>query len=216
MLRRPGWLPPEIGGFPVDLRISEDFLDSKAVCTLLCALVLTACASPIRTEHDSDPDADLAKYRSFAWISEDPLMGPSPGVSRGEYISPIDERRIRSAVEANLLAKGYRRAESRSTADLVVSFTIGSQQKVRTSSTPGRSSTFYSAYGGGAWYGGSSVRTYTYTEGTLALEFYDRDTRHAVWVGWASKRLSKSDDSEETLRRAVALILEEFPASSGS
>ncbi len=200
----------------MDLSFSGDLLDSKAVCALGCALVLTACASPIRTEHDSDPDADLAKYRSFAWISEDPLMGPSPGVARGEYISPIDERRIRSAVEANLLAKGYRRAESRDTADLVVSFTIGSQEKVRTNSTPGRSSTYYSAYGGGAWYGGASVRTYTYVEGTLVLEFYDRATRHAVWAGWASKRLSKSDDSEETLQRAVAAIFEEFPTSSGS
>jgi len=200
----------------VALKFSVQLRDSKAVCTLACALVLTACASPIRTEHDSDPEADFAKYRSFAWISEDPLMGPSPGVARGEYISPIDERRIRSAVDANLLAKGYRRAESVNAADLVVSFTIGSQQKVRTDSTPGRSSTYYSTYGGGAWYGGSSVRTYTYTEGTLALEFYDRDTRQAVWVGWASKRLSRSDDSEEIIRRAVAAILEDLPASSRS
>ncbi len=191
-------------------------LDWKPAWALTCALVLTACASPIRTQHDSDPEADFAKYRSFTWISEDPVMGPRPGVAGGEYISPIDEQRIRSAVDATLLAKGYRRAESVNTADLVVSFTIGSQQKVRTASTPGRSSTYYSTYGGGAWYGGSAVRTYTYTEGTLALEFYDRDTRHAVWVGWASKRLSKSDDSEEILGRAVSAILEEFPAPSGS
>ncbi len=191
-------------------------LDWKPAWALTCALVLTACASPIRTQHDSDPEADFAKYRSFAWISEDPVMGPRPGVTGGEYISPIDERRIRSAVDANLLAKGYRRAESKNTADLVVSFTIGSQQKLRTASTPGRSSTYYSSYGGGAWYGGSSVRTYTYTEGTLALEFFDRETRHAVWVGWASKRLSNSDDSKETLGKAVALILEEFPPPSGS
>ena len=87
--------------------------------------------SPIRTEHDSDPTADFAKYRSFAWISEDPVMGPRPGVAGGEYIN-------------------------------------------------------------------------------------DRATRQAVWVGWASKRLSKSDDSEEILGRAVSAILEEFPAPSRS
>ena len=194
------------------LRFAEDLLDSKAVCTLVCALVLTACASPIRTQHDSDPEADFAKYRSFAWISEDPVMWPRPGVVNSKYISPIDEQRIRRAVDADLLAKGYRRAESLDIADLVVSFTIGSQQKLKTNSTAGRSST----YGGrGGWYGGSSVRVSTYTEGTLALEFYDRETRHAVWVGWASKRLSKSDDSEKIIGKAVAAILEEFPAASG-
>ena len=70
-------------------------------------------------------------------------------------------------------------------------------------------------YSSSGWYGGSSVRVSTYTEGTLALEFYDRETRHAVWVGWASKRLSKSDDSEKIIGKAVAAILEEFPAASG-
>ena len=199
----------------MDLRASGGLPTAKAFCALGCALALTACAGSIRTEHDFDPGADFATYRSFAWISDDPVMGPAPGVTHGEYISPIDEQRIRSAVDAGLLAKGYRRAESLSSADLVVSFRIGSQQKVRTETTPGRSSTYYSGYGGGAWYGGSSVRTYTYTEGTLALEFYDRTTRQAVWVGWASKRLSKSDDSEETIAKAVALILEDFPAPSG-
>jgi len=191
-------------------------LNWKSVCASACLLVVTACASSIRTENDFDPGADFAKYRSFAWISEEPLIGPRPGVAGGEYISPIDEQRIRSAVDADLLAKGYRREESPSNADLVVSFTIGTQQKVKTDSTSGRSTTYRSSYGGGSWYGGSSVRTYTYTEGTLALEFYDRETRQAVWVGWASKRLSKSDDSDEILKKAVSAILEEFPAPSGS
>jgi hypothetical protein len=175
-------------------------------------LVLTACGPQFRTRHDSDPQADFAKYRSFAWISEDPVMGPRPGVANSAYISPLEEQRIRSAVDADLAAKGYRQAESASTADLVVSFTIGSQQKLKTDTTAGRAST----YGGGGWYGGSSVRTYTYTEGTLALEFYDRETRQPVWVGWASKRLSKSENSDEIIGKAVAAILEEFPAPSGS
>lgn len=197
-------------------RLPVDLLASKALCALASALVLAACASPIRTEHDSDPAADFAKYRSFAWISEDPVLTPTPGISRGEYISPIDEQRIRSAVDADLLAKGYRRAESIDTADLVISFMVGSQQKTRTESVPGRSRTYYSAYGGGTWYGGASTRTYTYVEGTLVLEFYDRETRHAVWTGLASKRLTKADDSEETIRKAVAAILEAFPAASGA
>ena len=68
-------------------------LGTKAVRALGCALVLTACASPIRVEHDSDPTADFASYRSFAWISENPLMGPRPGVAGGEYISPVEGSR---------------------------------------------------------------------------------------------------------------------------
>jgi hypothetical protein len=208
MLRRQHRSLAGTGGFGMD------HVDWKTACSLACALLLVACASSIRTEHDLDPDADFAQYRSFAWISEKPLIGPRPGVTSGEYISPIDDQRIRGAVDADLLAKGYRTAESLDAADLVVSYSVGSQQKVKTESVPGRSSTYHSGYGGGSWYGGSSVRTYSYTEGTLALEFYDRETRQAVWVGWASKRLSKSDDSEEILKKAVTAILEEFPAPS--
>ena len=48
-----------------------------------------------------------------------------------------------------------------------------------------------------------------------ALEFYDRATRRAGWVGWASKRLSASDDSEKVINEAVAKILRTFPPRAG-
>ena len=54
--------------------------------------VLVACTSPIRTQHDSDPGADFAKYRSFAWISEEPLMGLTDGPYLGVDLSPDGSR----------------------------------------------------------------------------------------------------------------------------
>jgi hypothetical protein len=56
------------------------------------------------------------------------------------------------------------------------------------------------------------VRTRTYTEGTLSLEFFERSSHEAVWVGWASKRITGSDEPEPLIREAVARILESFPA----
>jgi hypothetical protein len=35
-----------------------------------------------------------------------------------------------------------------------------------------------------------------------------------VWVGWASKRLSSSDDSRDVIGEAVAKILDPFPAEA--
>ena len=55
----------------------------------------------------------------------------------------------------------------------------------------------------------------TYTEGTLVLEFFDRASQQAVWVGWASKRLSPADDRAEVLQLAVAKILAPFPTRPG-
>jgi len=185
-------------------------------CSLVCiagvALVLgSACTSPIKTAHDADPEADFTRYESYAWIQEGPLIGPGTGEARSIYISPIDDQRVRAAVEGELAAKGYRKAASLEQADLVVSYAVAREEKTRIREDPGRSSVYYPGYGYGGWYGGSTVSVQQYTEGTLAIEFWDRRTKQAVWVGWASKRLSRSDDSNETLRQAVTLTLEPFP-----
>ena len=55
-----------------------------------------------------------------------------------------------------------------------------------------------------------------YTEGTLSLDVYDRKTEQAVWVGWASKRLSRNDDSQKLINEAVSGILMQFPRASGT
>jgi hypothetical protein len=176
---------------------------------LLIALV--SCASPIRPEFDASPTAAFGRYASYAWISDSPLIGPSSGVGGPRYVSPIDEQRIRRSVDAELVARGYQKA-SPEAADLIVSFAVGSQEKVRVEEVPGRSTVMVRGYGYGSWYDTSPVRVRTYTEGTLALEFFDRATREAVWVGWGSKRLSSADEPDELIRRAVAMILEPFPS----
>ena len=175
-------------------------------------LLGAACTSPIKTAHDADPEADFSRYQSYAWIKDGPLIDPSTGeASPGSYISPIDDQRIRAVVESELAAKGYSKAASLEQADLVVSYSIAAEEKTRVRQDPGRSSVYYPGYGYGGWYGGSTVSVQQYTEGTLAIEFWDRRSKQAVWVGWASKRLSKSDDSNETIRQAVTMTLEPFP-----
>ena len=50
-----------------------------------------------------------------------------------------------------------------------------------------------------------------YLNHDLMLEALCATGCQAVWVGWASKRLSRSDDSKETIGEAVTLTLEPFP-----
>ena len=182
--------------------------------TLFALLGIAACAIPIRTEHDSAPGVDFDRFASYAWISSDPLIPARAGVIEARYVSPIDEQRIRAAVDTELGAKGYRPVEL-AEADLVVSFAVGRQEKVRVEEVAGRDRVYYRGYGHGTWYGGSAVQVQSYTEGTLALEFFDHASKQAVWVGWASKRLSPADDRDEVLRQAIAMILAPFPARPG-
>jgi hypothetical protein len=163
---------------------------SRRVRGLLVGALLgaLACASPIQTVHDSDPDVDFSRYRSYAWLRQD---SQEPG---------------------GAAAKGYLKESSFDEADLVVTYKVGRQEKVQVRQTPGRDTVYVSPYGHGPWYGSSPVSVSTYTEGTLIIEFYDRSTHQAVWVGQAIKRLSQNDDRESLIRRAAAAILEPFPA----
>jgi hypothetical protein len=159
------------------------------------ACLALACASPIKTAFDTDPGVDMARYTTYAWISTTSLIAPTEGVIQGDYISPIDDQRIRREVDGQLQTKGYRPTD-RADAELIVTYGVGSKDKVRVTDTPGRSSYYYGGYGYGSWYQGSTVNVQQYTEGTLTIELFDRETKDAVWVGWGSKRLSKSDERE--------------------
>ena len=182
----------------------------RAAGFIFCIFALVACAGPIKTTHDFDPDANFSGYRTFAWISADPIILPSAGNMSARYVSPVDEQRIRSAVESEMAKKGYRLAEFAS-ADLVVSFDVGRKEKVRVQNDPGVGRVYTRPHGHGTVYSEPIIKTTTYVEGSLILEFFDQDSHKSIWVGTASKRLSEGDDPEEVINQAVAKILEPFP-----
>jgi hypothetical protein len=98
----------------------------------------------------------FSRYRTWAWISEGNLIQPRVGETQVSRVSPIDEGRIRRAVERELAAKGYRKVAG-AEADLIVSFSIGEEEKTKITSTPSAGAG-YDDYGYGDRYGGSTVR----------------------------------------------------------
>jgi hypothetical protein len=180
---------------------------------LALILALTACETPIRVAIDVNPEADIAGHETYAWISSEPLIRQVDGVTEGPRISPIDDGRIRRAVDARLANLGWKKEADRDEADLIVSYGIGAQEKTEIYETPSGGA-FHGRYGYryGGWYGASTVRTKQYIEGTLTVEFFDRRTQQAVWVGWASRRLSGSQDRAAVIEEAIGKILETFPA----
>ena len=187
------------------------------------SLAFLACETPINVAIDVDPDAHLDAFKSYAWISPDPLIPQVQGVTTRPPISPIDDKRIRSVVDTQLAAKGWKETTDLEQADLVVSYGIGAESKTEVYETPdasigyGRVWGHPYGYGYGSWYAGSTVRTKQYTEGTLTLEFFDRRKKQAAWVGWASTRLAKKNLEPEAraalIEKAVTKILQDFPST---
>jgi hypothetical protein len=171
--------------------------------------LLLACASPIETAYDQSPQADFSRYATWAWIGESPTAAPVPASVRAAR--RVDEGMIRRAVEAQLAARGYRLAPA-DEADLLVGFELGKEQKTVVEPVPGRSTVYTGGYSYGTWYRSAPVRTRTWTEGTLSLDFFARESHQAVWVGWGSKRITGLDQPEPLIQDAVARILKDFPA----
>ncbi len=181
--------------------------------------LLGACASGFKATYDHDAEQDFSTYQSFAWISAHPMkVGATAGAA-----NPLLEPRIMSAISDALTAKGYEKVAKAKSADFVLSFTVGSREKIRVNSYPTMAGG-YRAYGrhpdhwgwGHAYYGqGTETTVREYTQGMLAVDVFDVKERRPVWHGVATKSISESDreDSAATIKAAVDAVLAGFPPS---
>lgn len=182
------------------------------------SLGLAACASTFEATYDSDPQQDFSVYKTWAWISENPMI---VGSTSGRPANPLLQPKIMSAIETELSLKGYTRVDDPDTADFAVSFTVGSRDEIRVDSYP----TAYAGYGmagyprwGGPYYGyGMGVSTNTQvrqtTKGQLALDIFDVASRQPVFHAVATKTISDSDrkDMDATVQAAVDAVVATFP-----
>jgi len=103
--------------------------------TLTVASLAFACASPIKTAFDTDPDADMSAYKTYAWIGNDEFT-PTAGPYYGPYVSPLDDKRIRREVDGQLQAKGYVPGDI-AAADLIVHYQVHAEERVSVTGTGG-------------------------------------------------------------------------------
>ncbi|MBT3832982.1 MAG: DUF4136 domain-containing protein [Gammaproteobacteria bacterium] len=183
--------------------------------TLLLLVFLAGCAAP-KPMVDFDPSHNFSEYRTFAFISDNPLMIAEglPGVS------PMLEGRIIQITENILSARGYTRVSDRKEANFTVGFTLGGRDKIQVTSYPESYRGNYGSWGwGGRGYYGAQTYTNTdvrqYTEGTLAVDLYDGSTRKPVWHARAVRKITTKmrENPGETLRAILGDMFAAFPPS---
>ena len=168
-------------------------------------LVLGACAT-VRVGSDFDRSANFSGYHAYSWMAREHHGSRNPLVAQ----------RARDAIQAELTRKGYTSVTDAGSADFVVDFTIGSQERRDVESYPVTYADVYWGYPG--WWGpywGTRLDVRQYREGTLAIDIFDAHSHRPVWHGWAKKELTQSDmeRSEAPIREAVQKVLSRFPAS---
>ncbi len=198
----------------------------RPLLATVVVLTLSACASAIQSTVDVADQADFSNFQTYAWITDKSLIARSDATSELGY--PLNEQRTRAAVERELARKGYRKV-SGTEADFVVSFTVGSRDRVRVQQYYNNYGYSYHGYHHGftrygyAGYGypgygnyGSTASVYTFTEGSLVVDIFDNRSKEAIWHGSASKRLSRKDKDNATqlIDQAIASLFIEFPDSN--
>src|SRR5262249_19731727 len=132
------------------------------------ALLLSTSARAQDVSYDYDKTVDFTALKTYAW-------------TKGTTVQDeLNHKRIVSAVDAQLAAKGLRQVEPGASPDVLVAYNAGARDEFEVSGTG------VGAYRPGRW---GSARVSQVAVGALAVEIIDPKTGSAVWRGVATKDL---------------------------
>ena len=173
--------------------------------TLALALAVTlipAIAAAQKTTYDFDKTANFASFRTYA-MKEGTL-------TKNELI----DKRLITAIEEQLAAKGFTRNESSPDVIVVAHIAFDEQKDISSFS----SGPMYGGYGYG-WGGGwgsttTDVRVREILIGTLAVDMIDAKKKEVAWRGLGTKEINtnaKPDKRDKNITKAVEKIFKNYP-----
>ncbi len=201
--------------------------NTKLVLGLVLVTGLISCSGRL-VRSDYDREINFARLETFDWKSESEYS-PSNGLAKNSLF----EKRLRKAVEAELVAKNL--SKQANSPDFLIAYSVAVEDKVDVRSDgfgygygygygyrPGyhrfgyRSRYYGFGYGSG-YYGNGGLYGYQYKEATLILDFIDPASNELLWRG---VYIDEIDDSgiikEDKINEAVKHILEKFPPENRS
>ena len=178
---------------------------------LFLIALLAGCVSTPHVTSDMDPQADFARYRTFAFYS--PLAVESRG-----YATPASGI-MRAAARREMEARGY--VYDAASPDLLVNINAYLSERQDVYSVPEMQYGMYYSYRANAyfavpyWTERASVRRYT--EGTLNIDLVDAAGKRLVWEGVAVGRVARLQPAERQARiqQTIAEIFARYPHRAG-
>jgi hypothetical protein len=153
------------------------------------ALALVGCGASVSST--VTPGANLGRYRTYTFLT--------PPYRAGQPESP-GEQELRTALRQDLAQKGLAEAQPGQTPDFHIAYHVKEQQKLDVDTV-----------GYGFWgLGGGDV--YTYTEGTIIVDFVDPQTKQVFWRGTASDVVDNpSSPKLSKIDAAVSKMVKRYP-----
>ena len=176
--------------------------------TRLAALASLLIAVPVIAQQvstDYNHSTNFSQIHTYCW-------------AKVKTSNPLNEDRVKRAVDQDLAAKGWQMVPSGGDVSLTAVGATRNQQEYNS---------FYDGFGGGGfgwrrgWGGGGFGDTTTTVQqipvGTLVLDMYDTNSKQLVWRGMASDTLSsKPEKNTQKLDKAVKKMLDKFPPKQGA
>lgn len=175
---------------------------------------LAACQSPAgEVSVLQSGTVTVAAGSSYAWAPTPATTNADPRIA-----NDIIQERLKTAIDTALAAKGFRRVADPASAQLLVSYHVGleNRQETRVSSFGGPT---WCGVRGCAWglYGPPmvDVDNVQYTEGTMLLDLTDRATGKLAWRAMSQRRVDRGDAAQSELNAIVADMTRSLPSASG-
>ncbi|WP_435801183.1 DUF4136 domain-containing protein [Polaribacter sp.] len=168
------------------------------------ALLLSSC-SAIKVSTDYDRQVDFTKFNTFAFYK--------PGIDKAD-ISDLDKKRILRAIETELLLQGFMKSENPA---MLVSFFTKSRERVNVSQNQNNMGFGWGwGMGWNPWMMNgmnNNVNVSQFTEGTLFIDFIDRDKEELVWqgIGTGALKIENREKKEARIKEFVKEIISRFP-----
>ena len=189
-------------------------MKSSKIFILFITIICYSCSS-VKVVSDYDNKVDFSKYKSFAFYKK--------GIDKAS-VSDLDKKRIMRAIEIELLSKGFTKS---SNPDLLISIFTKSREKINVTDNnfgwgpgwgfgPGFGWGF--GWGYNPWFfGRQNININQYTEGTLFIDFIDKNKKSLIWqgIGSGAMNLSNAEKKELRINEFVSKIISAYPPESG-
>ncbi len=140
---------------------------NKLALLMFGIICFVGCSSAsVRTDYDRQ--GDFSRYSSYDWMAVPEKVRNNP------TNSSLMRKRVETAVNANLSAKGMRL--DKSSPDLLVTYHAGVKDRVDID-------TWGYAYGRRGRFYGTDVDVRQYKEGTLIIDLINAGSKELVWCG---------------------------------
>lgn len=177
----------------------------KKISFLIFVLFIIVSCSPVKVVTDYDSQVNFSNYKSFAFYKT--------GIDKAD-ISDLDKRRILRAIESELLSKGFTKSQN---PDFLVSIFTKSRERVNVNQVNYGYSWGW-GWGWNPWMWGpnmnmNNVNVSQYTEGTLFIDFIDKEKKELIWqgVGSGALKMDNREKKEERIKEFVKEIILRFP-----